>query len=239
MPLSTTSLSMVRLAQRWALLLAAGLAVLTSVPSVSLAALGISPPQLFPDRSGIVVTEVQSSMTSASRWSVRLVGWGPAGEEIMGVPGDVSPRFFGLAPGGRQLIRARIKEGTRYHRLLIEQIPEADNEISGLAFRFRFSLPVYHHRQEPLAVNPAVAVAAGSCASFRNPEKLVVRLALDADIAGPQTLLPGETTQLCRKGAPRDTVAAESTSPANDSAAVADDRSGGMSVAASSSAKAD
>ncbi|MFZ9811964.1 MAG: hypothetical protein ACO3DD_02630, partial [Burkholderiaceae bacterium] len=69
-------------------------------------------------------------------------------------------------------------------------------------------------------------------------EKLVVRLALDADIAGPQTLLPGETTELCRKGAPRDTVAAESTSPANDSAAVADDRSGGMSVAASSSAAA-
>jgi hypothetical protein len=178
-------------------------------------------------------------MTSASRWSVRLVGWGPAGEEIMGVQGDVSPRFFGLAPGGRQLIRARIKEGTRYHRLLIEQIPEADNEISGLAFRFRFSLPVYHHRQEPLAVNPAVTLTAGSCASFRNPEKLVVRLALDADIAGPQTLLPGETTQLCRKGAPRDTVAAESTSPANDSAAAVDDRSGGTSVAASSSAAAD
>ncbi|MFZ9734250.1 MAG: hypothetical protein ACO3B4_04290 [Burkholderiaceae bacterium] len=238
MPISTTSVPAIRLTQRWALLLAAGLAVLTSVPSVSHAALGISPPQLFPDRSGIVVTEVQSSMTSASRWSVRLVGWGPAGEEIVGVPGDVSPRFFGLAPGGRQLIRARIKEGTRYHRLLIEQIPEANNEISGLAFRFRFSLPVYHHRQEPLAVNPAVTLAAGSCASFRNPEKLVVRLALDADIAGPQTLLPGETAQLCRKGAPRDTVAAESTSPANDSAAVADDRSGGMSVAASSSAAA-
>jgi len=239
MPHSTMSVSAARLAQRWALLVFASLAALSSVPSVSHAALGISPPQLFPDRSGIVVTEVQSSMTSASRWSVRLVGWGPAGEEIVGVPGDVSPRFFGLAPGGRQLIRARIKEGTRYHRLLIEQIPETDNEITGLAFRFRFSLPVYHHRQEPVALNPAVALAEGSCASFRNPEKLVVRLALDTDIAGPQTLLPGETTQLCRKGAPRDTVTAEAASPRSDNATGADNRSDGMSVAASSSAAAD
>lgn len=239
MPRSTTSVPAARLVHGWALLVFTGLAVLASVPSVSHAALGISPPQLFPDRSGIVVTEVQSSMTSASRWSVRLVGWGPAGEEIVGVPGDVSPRFFSLAPGGRQLIRARIKEGSRYHRLLIEQIPETDNEITGLAFRFRFSLPVYHHRQEPIALNPAVALAEGSCTSFRNPEKLVVRLALDADIAGPQTLLPGETTQLCRKGAPRDAVTAEATGPANDNAAGADDRSGGMSVAASSSAATD
>ena len=203
-----------------------GLALLAAVPFVSHAALGVSPPQLVPDRSGIVVTEVQSSMTSASRWSVRLVGWGPAGEEIVGVAGDVSPRFFSLAPGGRQLIRARVKEGARYHRLLIEQIPEANNEIAGLAFRFRFSLPVYQHRQEPLALSPALTLAAGRCTEFRNPEKLVVRLSLASDITGPQTLLPGETTQLCRAGTAVEQLAEATEAPAS------------VSVAASSSAPA-
>jgi hypothetical protein len=175
----------------------------------SQAALGISPPQLVPDAAGIVVTEVQSSMTSASRWSVRLVGWGPAGEEIVGVPGDVSPRFFGLAPGGRQMIRARIKDPSRYHRLLIEQVPEAESEVLGLAFRFRFSLPVYHHRLEPIAHTPAISLAAGRCTRFTNPERRVVRLTLAANVVGPQTLLPGEATDLCHKdrGAPEETLA--------------------------------
>jgi hypothetical protein len=195
--------------------------LLAGASSVSHAALGVSPPQLVPDRSGIVVTEVQSSMTSASRWSVRLVGWGPAGEEIVGVAGDVSPRFFSLAPGGRQLIRARIKEGSRYHRLLIEQIPEANNEIAGLAFRFRFSLPVYQNRQEPLALSPTLALAAGRCTDFRNPEKLVVRLSLASDITGPQTLLPGETTQLCRAGTPAEQSAETIETPASVSVAAA------------------
>ena len=180
----------------------AGSALLTlawSIPQPSQAALGISPPQLVPDAAGIVVTEVQSSMTSASRWSVRLVGWGPAGEEIVGVPGDVSPRFFGLAPGGRQMIRARIKDSSRYHRLLIEQVPEAQSEVLGLAFRFRFSLPVYHHRLEPVAHAPAINLTSGQCARFTNREGRVVRLTLDANVLGPQTLLPGEATDLCHK----------------------------------------
>ena len=218
MAFSTRSVPMALLSRQCATLMFAAFAALFlgGTPSASHAALGISPPQLVPDRSGIVVTEVQSSMTSASRWSVRLVGWGPAGEEIVGVPGDVSPRFFGLAPGGRQLIRARIKDGTRYHRLLIEQIPETNNEIAGLAFRFRFSLPVYHHRQEPVVLNPPLALASGRCTAFRNPERLVVRLSMDSDIAGPQTLLPGEITQLCRKGEPDTTASAEPDRPGGE-----------------------
>jgi len=191
-----------------ALMASALLTLSWGISQPSQAALGISPPQLVPDAAGIVVTEVQSSMTSASRWSVRLVGWGPAGEEIVGVPGDVSPRFFGLAPGGRQMIRARIKDPSRYHRLLIEQVPEAQSEVLGLAFRFRFSLPVYHHRLEPIAHTPDIRLAAGRCTRFTNPERRVVRLTLDANIVGPQTLLPGEATDLCHKdrGAPEETL---------------------------------
>ena len=162
------------------------------------AALSVTPPQLHLDEGGVVVTEVQSSLTTPSRWSVRLVGWGPAGEEQPGADGQVAPRFFSLAPGGRQLVRARIANRARYHRLLIEQIPEANNSISGLAFRFRFSLPVYRLAQEPVALKPNLANQdLGGCQSFTNSQAQVVRLELASATTGPQVLLPGETAQLC------------------------------------------
>jgi P pilus assembly chaperone PapD len=162
------------------------------------AALSVTPPQLHLDEAGVVVTEVQSSLTTSSRWSVRLVGWGPAGEEQPGAEGLVAPRFFSLTPGGRQLVRARIANRARYHRLLIEQIPEANNDISGLAFRFRFSLPVYRLAQEPVAFKPNLANQdLGGCQSFTNPKAQVVRLELTAATTGPQVLLPGETAELC------------------------------------------
>ena len=162
------------------------------------AALSVTPPQLHLDEAGVVVTEVQSSLTTSSRWSVRLVGWGPAGEEQPGAEGLVAPRFFSLAPGGRQLVRARIANRARYHRLLIEQIPEANNDISGLAFRFRFSLPVYRLAQEPVALKPNLGNQdLGGCQSFTNPEAQVVRLELTGATTGPQVLLPGETAELC------------------------------------------
>ena len=161
-------------------------------------ALSVTPPQLHLDEAGVVVTEVQSSLTTSSRWSVRLVGWGPAGEEQAGAEGLVAPRFFSLAPGGRQLVRARIANRARYHRLLIEQIPEANNDISGLAFRFRFSLPVYRLAQEPVAFKPNLANQdLGGCQSFTNPKAQVVRLELTGATTGPQVLLPGETAELC------------------------------------------
>lgn len=162
------------------------------------AALSVTPPQLHLDEAGVVVTEVQSSLTTSSRWSVRLVGWGPAGEEQPGAEGLVAPRFFSLTPGGRQLVRARIANRARYHRLLIEQIPEANNDISGLAFRFRFSLPVYRLAQEPVAFKPNLANQdLGGCQSFTNPKPQVVRLELTDATTGPQVLLPGETAELC------------------------------------------
>lgn len=162
------------------------------------AALSVTPPQLHLDEAGVVVTELQSSLTTSSRWSVRLVGWGPAGEEQPGAEGLVAPRFFSLTPGGRQLVRARIANRARYHRLLIEQIPEANNDISGLAFRFRFSLPVYRLAQEPVAFKPNLANQdLGGCQSFTNPKAQVVRLELTAATTGPQVLLPGETAELC------------------------------------------
>ena len=162
------------------------------------AALSVTPPQLHLDEAGVVVTEVQSSLTTSSRWSVRLVGWGPAGEEQPGAEGLVAPRFFSLAPGGRQLVRARIANRARYHRLLIEQIPEANNDISGLAFRFRFSLPVYRLAQEPVAFKPNLGNQdLAGCQSFTNTKPQVVRLELTGATTGPQVLLPGETAELC------------------------------------------
>ena len=184
---------------RSGLLLGLAFCILSVQPfNAAHAALSVTPPQLRLDEGGVVVTEVQSSLTTPSRWSVRLVGWGPAGEEQLGADGQVAPRFFSIAPGGRQLVRARIANRAGYHRLLIEQIPETNNSISGLAFRFRFSLPVYRLAQEPVALTPKLAREdLGGCQSFTNPQAQVVRLELARTTTGPQVVLPGETVQLC------------------------------------------
>lgn len=180
------------------LLLAIALALLLSIrPSSVEAALAITPPQLLPDEAGIIVTEVQSSLPIGSRWSVRLVTWKPGEAEPTPAVGDISPRFFSLTGGGRQILRARIRDRSSYHRLLIEQVADANQEGQGLSFRFRFSLPVYRQATEPEALTPLVPVAAG-CHAFENKRPLAVRLVLSPDLKGPQTLLPGETAELCR-----------------------------------------
>ncbi|NBT75242.1 MAG: hypothetical protein EBQ76_05320 [Betaproteobacteria bacterium] len=160
-------------------------------------ALGITPPQLLPDEAGIVVTEVQSSTPNASRWSVRLVNWTPGAGEPTPVASDISPRFFSLAPGARQIIRAKVRDRGAYHRLIIEQVPDPEAVAQGLAFRFRFSLPIYRQPQEPLALSPNLPSAAG-CYPFKNSQSLAVRLVLSKDLLGPNTLLPGESAELCR-----------------------------------------
>jgi len=63
---------------------------------------------------------------------------------------EISPRFFSLAGHGRQVIRARIVDRSRHYRLLIEQIPDDALSNQGVNFRFRFSLPIYRSRQDPL-----------------------------------------------------------------------------------------
>jgi hypothetical protein len=63
---------------------------------------------------------------------------------------EISPRFFSLAGHGRQVIRARIMDRSRHYRLLIEQIPDDALSNQGVNFRFRFSLPIYRSRQDPL-----------------------------------------------------------------------------------------
>lgn len=129
------------------------------------AALNITPPQLAPDEHGVIATEVRSSLATSSRWSVRLVVWDPNAPEAapsgampvsaLAAPAhtsgvDVSPRFFSLASAGRQVIRARVSDRSKYYRLLIEQIPEDTLSAQGVNFRFRFSLPVYRSAQDPL-----------------------------------------------------------------------------------------
>ena len=161
------------------------------------AALAVTPPQLHPDDAGIVVTEVQSSISGPSRWSVRLVAWEAGAIEPSPADGLVSPRFFELGAGERQIIRAQIQNRARYHRLLVEQIPDQNPGNQGLAFRFRFSLPIYRDAKEPAPHQPSLPLVAG-CHRFENPQPIAVRLVLDPDVKGPQTLLPGEQTELCR-----------------------------------------
>ncbi len=129
------------------------------------AALQITPPQLAPDDQGVIATEVKSSLSTPSRWSVRIIPWDPTQPEtpspsampisstlnnnhITGV--DISPRFFSLAGSGRQVIRARVTDRSRHYRLLIEQIPDDQPSGKGVNFRFRFSLPIYRSSQAPL-----------------------------------------------------------------------------------------
>lgn len=129
------------------------------------AALQITPPQLAPDDQGVIATEVKSSLSTSSRWSVRIIPWDPTQPEapspgampisstlnnnhVTGV--DISPRFFSLAGAGRQVIRARVTDRSRHYRLLIEQIPDDQPSGKGVNFRFRFSLPIYRSSQDPL-----------------------------------------------------------------------------------------
>jgi hypothetical protein len=132
------------------------------------AALSITPPQLAPDSQGVIATEVRSSLSSASRWSVRVLEWDPeatpaqapsalpiANNHALGSASqpigiEISPRFFSLAASGRQVIRARISDPSKRYRLLIEQIPDSASSSQGVNFRFRFSLPVYRSAQDPL-----------------------------------------------------------------------------------------
>lgn len=180
------------------ILIAVALALALSLsPRPSDAALAITPPQLVPDEAGIVVTDVQSSLPVGSRWSVRLVQWTPGESDPRPAAGDVSPRFFSLEANGRQVVRARIRNASGYHRLLIEQVADDSRSGQGLAFRFRFSLPVYRQASEPQEFVPQVPVSAG-CHPFQNSRPLAVRLVLSPDVKGPQTLLPGETAELCR-----------------------------------------
>ncbi|MEY2776944.1 MAG: Pili and flagellar-assembly chaperone, PapD N-terminal domain [Pseudomonadota bacterium] len=161
------------------------------------AALTISPPQLTPDEDGVVVTQVQSSLAQPSRWSVRLVDWNVEGNAFPPAEGQISPRFFSLQPGDMQVIRARPRERSRYHRLVIEQVPPDDLQ-QGLSFQFRFSLPVFRSHKEPVRL-ALEWPAQGGCLSYQNQEPLAVQLLLPAEATGQRTLLPGQRASLCPK----------------------------------------
>ncbi|MBU3724137.1 MAG: hypothetical protein FGM18_01335 [Burkholderiaceae bacterium] len=135
------------------------------ISATAQAALNITPPQLAPDDQGVIATEVKSSLSTPTRWSVRVVPWDPGAIEPgtaaampvsalaapthpLGV--EISPRFFSLAGQGRQVIRARIADRSRHYRLLIEQIPDDGLSNQGVNFRFRFSLPIYRSSKDPL-----------------------------------------------------------------------------------------
>ena len=136
-----------------------------AISCLAQAALNITPPQLAPDDQGVVATEVKSSLSTPTRWSVRVVPWDPSATEptnaaampvsALAAPAhplgvEISPRFFSLAGGGRQMIRARITDRSRHYRLLIEQIPDDGLSNQGVNFRFRFSLPIYRSSKDPL-----------------------------------------------------------------------------------------
>ena len=141
------------------------------------AGLNITPPQLAPDQDGIVATEVRSSLSTPTRWSVRVTPWDPAAPSQEGsgtlpivskesaptsitlspLGVEVSPRFFSLAGSGRQMIRAKVFDRSRYYRLVIEQIPLESPSDPGVNFRFRFSLPIYRSAIDPL-IPPGLSI---------------------------------------------------------------------------------
>lgn len=151
------------------------LMLITGMPAH--AALNITPPQLAPDQDGIVATEVRSSLSTPTRWSVRVTPWDPlapspergsalpivskdSGPSSIANPPlgvDVSPRFFSLAGSGRQMIRAKVFDRSRYYRLVIEQIPLESPTDPGINFRFRFSLPIYRSPTDPL-IPPGLSI---------------------------------------------------------------------------------
>lgn len=178
----------------WWLLLLMGL-----MPLGAWAALTVSPPQLTPDEHGVVVTQVQSSLGQASRWSVRLVSWTKDPNGFLPAEGQVTPRFFSLAPNETQVIRARPSDRSGYHRLVIEQIPTDDLQ-QGLSFQFRFSLPMFRSPQEP--VRQRLDIASQSlCERLENKRDLAIQVLAPADISGTRTLLPGQSAEFCRRPA--------------------------------------
>jgi hypothetical protein len=81
-------------------------------------------------------------------------------QQVNGLPPlgvDVSPRFFSLAGAGRQMIRAKVFDRSRYYRLIIEQIPLESPSDPGVNFRFRFSLPIYRSANDPL-IPPGISI---------------------------------------------------------------------------------
>jgi len=178
----------------WWLLLLTGF-----MPLAAWAALTISPPQLTPDEQGVVVTQVQSSLGQTSRWSVRLVTWTSESGPFEPAPGQVSPRFFSLAPNEIQVIRARPLKRGSYHRLVIEQIPSEDLQ-QGLSFQFRFSLPVFRHAQEPLKHRLDLRPQS-TCERLQNTQNLAIQVLLPSDVMGLRTLLPGQSSEYCRRPA--------------------------------------
>lgn len=162
-----------------------------------LAALTISPPQLTPDEGGVVVTQVQSSLSQPARWSVRLVRWTADSNGFPPADGQVSPRFFSLQPGEMQVIRAKPLSRDSYHRLVIEQIPTDDLQ-QGLSFQFRFSLPVFRTPQEPARVTLDLSGPSG-CQSYRNERELAVQVLVGPEVSGTRTLLPGQASEFCQR----------------------------------------
>jgi len=136
------------------------------------AALNITPPQLAPDANGVIATEVRSTLSGPSRWSVRIIPWDPAEPDSakslavnltananqpsstlplnlpINLP-QISPRFFSLQPLQHQVIRARVHDRSKRYRLLIEQVADDQAKLEGVNFQFRFSLPIYQSRQDP------------------------------------------------------------------------------------------
>jgi P pilus assembly chaperone PapD len=178
----------------WWLLLLTGF-----MPLTAWAALTISPPQLTPDEQGVVVTQVQSSLAQPSRWSVRLVTWNAEAGPFEPAQGQVSPRFFSLNPNEVQVVRARPLNRAGYHRLVIEQIPSEDLQ-QGLSFQFRFSLPVFRFAQEPLKHRLELRPQS-TCERLQNTQNLAIQVLLPPEVMGLRTLLPGQSSEYCRRPA--------------------------------------
>ena len=62
------------------------------------AALNITPPQLAPDQNGIISTEVKSSLSTATRWSVRVIKWDPTSAADPAAPAVLTAPTTSITP---------------------------------------------------------------------------------------------------------------------------------------------
>lgn len=163
--------------------------------------LTVSPPQIVRSNNGIGLVEVRSTASETSYWQVRVMEWSQNGEKNVlqaseGVP--ISPRFFHLEPGEAQVIRALFpKEGKRYFRILIEQIP-SDTEGQGISLNFRFSLPVYLYADEPVSRKVQFPPDA-KCLSIENTSDRVQQITLNFQTQDIPVILPQATMSICKK----------------------------------------
>jgi P pilus assembly chaperone PapD len=166
------------------------------------AVLSVSPPQLLISKNGILLTELRStSAIDTTQWQVRIMEWTQYESQDHFTPyigGIVTPRFFKLSPNEIQMLRIRIPSDTQaYFRIFIEQIIDT-TKSQGINLKFKFSLPVYHHANEPITEEISFPQN-NICITINNTSSYVKHISSLEAFDGLTHILPGSTATFCKK----------------------------------------